>query len=213
MTRIVCISDTHGLHDQIVVPDGDILIHAGDCTNRGIPTELVGFLTWFAAMPHRHKILIAGNHDWLFEKDPTMAGALLRKHAPSVRYLNDSGVELDRLKIWGSPVQPAFYDWAFNRHRGQEIQIHRNLIPQNTDVLVTHGPPAGILDLTASGQRAGCADLARAIAKMTRLRLSVFGHLHLEGGRQQRSAGVTYANASVCDEDYRPIHFPVIVDL
>lgn len=213
MTRIVCISDTHGLHDRVVVPDGDILIHAGDCTNVGIPTELVGFLRWFAALPHRNKILIAGNHDWVFEKTPMAAGTLLRKHAPSIHYLNDSGAEIDHLKIWGSPVQPAFYEWAYNRQRGQEIRAHRDLIPADIDVLVTHGPPANILDLTASGQRAGCVDLTHAIARLPRLRLSVFGHLHHEGGRQQESNGVVYVNASVCDEAYRPIHAPVIIDL
>ena len=213
MTRVVCISDTHGLHDRIIVPDGDIIIHAGDCTNLGTPTELVGFLRWFAALPHRHKILIAGNHDWIFEKNPMAAGALLRKHAPSIHYLNDSGADIDRLKVWGSPVQPAFYDWAFNRQRGPEIRMHRDLIPENTDVLVTHGPPANILDLTASGQREGCADLTHAIARLPRLRLAVFGHLHMEGGRQQKLDGVTYVNAAICDETYRPSHIPVVIDL
>jgi len=213
MTRIVCISDTHGRHDQVVVPDGDILIHAGDCTRFGTLTDLIDFLKWLAALPHRHKILVAGNHDLIFERNPPGAEALLRAHAPLIHYLNDTGVEIEGLKIWGSPVQPAYYDWAFNRQRGPEIRAHRNLIPRDIDVLVTHGPPAGIQDLTVSGERAGCADLAEAIAKLTRLRLSVFGHLHLEGGRSQKVAGVTYVNAAICDEDYRAVHLPVIVDL
>jgi Icc-related predicted phosphoesterase len=213
MISIVCISDTHGLHDQVDVPVGDILIHAGDCTNVGHPHELAEFLVWFSALPHRNKILVGGNHDWLFERDPDAAMALLKKHAPSVHYLNDSGVTIAGLKIWGSPVTPAFCDWAFNRQRGPEIKFHRDLIPIDVDVLVTHGPPEGILDDTAWGLRAGCADLTQAIKRLTRLRLAVFGHLHLEGGRQKKVAGVTYVNAAVCDEAYRPIRSPVIVAL
>jgi len=116
MTAIVCISDTHGLHDQVDVPIGDILIHAGDCTNVGHPLEVAEFLVWFAALPHRHKVLIAGNHDFLFETEPDAAMALLRKYAPSVHYLNDSGVSIAGLKIWGSPVQPEYCDWAFNKN-------------------------------------------------------------------------------------------------
>jgi len=210
---IVCISDTHGLHDQVEVPIGEILIHAGDCTNAGHPLEVAEFLVWFAALPHRHKVLIAGNHDFLFETEPDAATALLKKHAPTVHYLNDSGVEIANLKIWGSPVQPAYCDFAFNRQRGPEISLHRDLIPNDIDVLVTHGPPANILDLTPDGLRDGCADLTRAIPRLTRLKLVVFGHLHLEGGQKCKIGGVTYVNAAVCDESYLPIQPPVSVVL
>jgi len=124
MPRIVCISDTHGLHARIIVPAGDILIHAGDGTNLGREIEVVDFLQWLEAQPHPAKVMIAGNHDFLFEKSPDRAAQLLQQHAPSVTYLNDSGATIAGLKIWGSPVQPWFLDWAFNRQRGSEIQWH-----------------------------------------------------------------------------------------
>ena len=125
--QIVCISDTHGRHESVVVPNGDILVHSGDCTNKGLAHEVAEFLTWLEGQPHPAKVLIAGNHDFLFEQEPKQAERLLRELAPSVAYLNDSGVAVAGLKFWGSPVQPWFYDWAFNRHRGAEIQGHWDL--------------------------------------------------------------------------------------
>ncbi len=143
MPRIVCLSDTHNCNEQIALPDGDILIHAGDATIRGTIDEIVLFNEWFANLPHRRKIFVAGNHDWLFETNNAYARNLLSRE---IIYLQDSSVEIEGLKIYGSPWQPRFFDWAFNLNRGAELAEKWKLIPGDTDVLITHGPPFGILD-------------------------------------------------------------------
>ncbi len=143
MPRIVCLSDTHNCTNEIDVPDGDILIHSGDATITGTVEEVKLFNDWFAGQPHKNKIFIAGNHDWLFERDNMLARSLLDR---SVVYLQDSSVVIEGLKIYGSPWQPRFYDWAFNLMRGAEIAEKWRLIPNDVEVLITHGPPHGILD-------------------------------------------------------------------
>ncbi len=116
MPRIVAISDTHSRHNQFVdLPEGDILIHAGDATVQGKFDEVVEFNRWLGTLPYKHKIFVAGNHDFLFEKSPEMARALMS----NAYYLQDSFVVLEGLKIYGSPWQPRFHDWAFNLDRGE----------------------------------------------------------------------------------------------
>ncbi len=144
MPRIVCLSDTHNCNERIEVPDGDILIHAGDATTVGTHEQIRRFSDWFASLPHPHKVFVAGNHDWLFEKDNDSARSLLD---PAIVYLQDSAIEIDGLKIYGSPWQPRFFDWAFNLNRGQEMAEKWAMIPDDIDILITHGPPNGILDL------------------------------------------------------------------
>ncbi len=207
MPRIVCISDTHDRLGRIAVPDGDILVHAGDLTGRGRPEEVRAFTDELATLPHRHKIVIAGNHDFLFERDPARAQALL----DGCIYLQDAAVEILGLRFWGSPWQPWFYDWAFNLPRGEAIAAKWALIPPGTDVLVTHGPPRGILDRTAGGDLAGCEDLLLAVRRL-RPRLHVFGHIHEAWGREERD-GTLFVNASICDLGYAPIQAPIVVDL
>lgn len=107
--RIVCISDTHGQHAKVSVPDGDLLIHAGDFMAFGdSPKEVVDFNQWLGKQPHRYKVVIAGNHDWMFERHPIAARELLG----NATYLENSGTELAGLRIWGSPVQPEFNYWS-----------------------------------------------------------------------------------------------------
>lgn len=204
--RIVCLSDTH--NEQFDVPEGDILIHAGDATIRGTVEEVSAFNAWFSALPHKHKIFVAGNHDWLFETNPVMARAVLDK---SVIYLLDSSVEIDGLKVYGSPWQPRFYDWAFNLNRGPEMAEKWDLIPAGTDVLITHGPPHGILDRTAYGDLAGCEELIKKV-KDVRPQVHIFGHIH-EGYGQIDKFGVTFINASNCDEKYYPVNPPIVLNI
>lgn len=210
--KIVCIADTHGQHNNIRVPDGDVLIIAGDVTVDAGQADLRLFARWLHQLPHKHKILIAGNHDWAFEKWPDLAKALLSQHAPDVHYLQDSGVTIEGVKFWGSPVQPWFLDWAFNRQRGADIKRHWDLIPDDTEVLVTHGPAHGHLDLVLrpKGTHQGCEELTKAINERLRgLRLHVFGHLHLQGGQTKVEDSVLYVNAAVVNESYQPVH-PII---
>jgi Icc-related predicted phosphoesterase len=208
MRRFVCLSDTHNYHKQIAVPDGDILIHAGDATGRGTIGEIAAFNEWFAALPHRYKIFVAGNHDWLFETDNSFARRLLDD---SIVYLQDSFVEIENLKIYGAPWQPRFYDWAFNLDRGREMAEKWSLIPADIDVLITHGPPFGILDKTPAGDRAGCEELRKRIEEI-RPRAHVFGHIHHFYGKSEKF-GVKFVNASVCDESYAPVNAPIVFDL
>jgi Icc-related predicted phosphoesterase len=210
--KIVCISDTHGLQHghrgRIGVPDGDVLVCAGDFTGRGSLNEARDFFAWLDALPHAHKIVIAGNHDFCFQRSPAEARAVA---ARSAIYLEDSGTEVLGIKFWGSPWQPRFFDWAFNLDRGPDLEEKWNLIPADTDVLLTHGPPHGILDRTDRGERVGCEELTKAVARV-RPKLHVFGHIHEAYGHTTKD-GTLFVNASICDLRYRPLRAPVIVEL
>lgn len=204
--RIVCLSDTH--NQQIDTPDGDILIHAGDATVRGTHEEILEFNAWFSLLPHKHKIFVAGNHDWLFETNPVMARALLDKN---IVYLQDKAVEIDGIRIYGSPWQPRFYDWAFNLDRGREMAEKWEMIPPDTDILITHGPPSGILDRTAYGDLAGCEELIKKVIEI-RPKAHIFGHIH-EGYGSLEDFGVQFINASNCNESYYPVNPPIVFDI
>ncbi len=161
--KLVCISDTHSLHRHIPeVPDGDVLIHAGDGLGQGTLENIEDLNDWLGMLPHRHKIVIAGNHDWAFQETPELA----REALTNAVYLEDSSVEIEGIRFWGSPWTPTFMDWAFMLERGQQLHKKWQLIPGDTDVLITHGPPKGIGDEANLGfkcQNVGCVDLlARA---------------------------------------------------
>ena len=205
--RIVCISDTHARHRSITMPPGDILIHAGDLTRLGEEEDVVEFDRWLGTLLYRHKIVIAGNHDFLFERQPERARRLITNAA----YLQDEGIEIEGLRLWGSPWQPWFYDWAFNLPRGEALAAKWRLIPARTDILVTHGPPLGIGDRTVRGEQVGCADLLDAVRRLEP-RLHVFGHIH-EGYGVVRTGRTTFVNACTCDVAYRPLNPPCVVDI
>lgn len=182
--KIIGISDTHGQHERLRLPPGDVLIHAGDFSRKGEEAEVRHFLQWFAAQPHPHKLLIAGNHDFLAERDPEGFKTLV---PAGVTYLNDEGCSIGDYVFWGSPITPRFHDWAFNRDRGAEIAQHWALIPQHTDVLITHGPPKGYGDRTFFGKRVGCADLTE-IVDLVQPKLHLFGHIHEARGSYKNKA-------------------------
>lgn len=207
MPRIVCLSDTHNTHDEIAVPDGDILIHGGDATNLGRIEEIAPFFKWFKKLPHKHKIFVAGNHDWLFERSPELAKGFVN----DVIYLQDAGVEIEGLKIYGSPWQPWFFDWAFQFKYKEELAAKWALIPADVDVLITHGPPRGILDENPAGFPCGCEALRERVEEI-KPKLHIFGHIHHSYGTTEEF-GVKFANACNCDENYDAVNPPLVFDL
>lgn len=213
--RIVCISDTHSKHEEIDhVPDGDMLIHAGDSLAFGSLFDLEDFDDWLGELPHRHKILIAGNHDTCFEDRSDKA----QKLVTNAIYLEDSGIVIEGLKFWGSPWTPRFFDWAFNANRGPQLFEKWQRIPLDTDVLITHGPPKGILDtvITRDGEeQVGCNDLLRRLSELKNLKAHIFGHIH--GGYGTEIQGidrqVRFVNASICTEQYEASNHPIVLDI
>lgn len=213
---IVAISDTHGSHWGIKVPEADCLIHAGDFSSHGRLPDTLDFLKWFNTHPHPHKIFIAGNHDWLPEKDPGLFQTLLKQY-PELTYLQDTSVVLDGLKVYGSPIQPTFYNWAFNRDRGEEIKRYWDMIPENTDVLITHGPPHGICDEAYRvgfniTEHVGCKDLFDATLRIAP-KLHLFGHIHYSGQTSYIAPKTTYANVSMLNEAYIVWGKPMLFDI
>lgn len=207
--RIVAISDTHGKHKGLELPKGDMIIHAGDVSRRGSRAEVIDFLNWYDGLDFKYKIFIAGNHDFYFEN--TEAVEIQRVIPETIHYLCDSGIELDGLMIWGSPIQPWFFDWAFNRQRGQEISKHWDIIPNETDILITHGPPFGILDKTYKGENVGCEELTKKVSKMN-LKAHIFGHIHEAHGRLDKK-NTEFLNASVLDLKYNLVNKPLTLDV
>lgn len=208
--KIIAISDTHGQHHALSqLPAGDMLIHAGDISRNGKENQVLDFLYWFAKQDYQYKVFIAGNHDFFFEREH--ASYIQQLIPEDIIYLNDSGVEIEGLNIWGSPIQPWFYDWAFNRARGADIQQHWDLIPVQTDLLITHGPPMGILDATVRGEHVGCEGLMETIEKI-KPQVHVFGHIHEAYGRQQVEE-TTFINASVLNLQYQMTNAPVVFEL
>jgi Icc-related predicted phosphoesterase len=203
--RIVAVADTHTFHDDLrVLPAGDVFLHAGDLCRGGRLEELRIVADWIHRQPHRHKVVVAGNHDWCFIREPHAARGIL---GLDVIYLQDSEVVLDGVRFWGSPWQPAYNDWAFNLPRGEALASKWALIPPGIDVLVTHGPPQGIGDHSGNPDRCGCVDLLTAVQHVRPL-LHLFGHIHQDGGFW-RADDTCFANVT-CWECERG---PTVIDV
>lgn len=214
--RLVAISDTHGHHDALDLPAGDVLVHTGDFSRYGDLAEAEAFLTWLTEQPHPHKLLIAGNHDFAAEKQPEAFRALV---PDNVTYLQDSAVEVDGRTFYGAPWTPEFCSWAFMLERGEPIRTVWDKIPGTTDVLLTHGPPYGHNDLAkafkSAHQRAvGCLELLHAVQRVRPL-VHIFGHIHESYGASMSDEvpGTQFINASTCTLAYAPDNPPVVIDL
>lgn len=221
MERLIVdmLSDTHGKQGFFDTAGGDILLHSGDFTSRGTDLEIEMFMTWFADQDYSHKVAIPGNHDWGIEKNPEYWKEKFLKNG--IHLLNDSGVILKdmrgsyNIKVWGSPVTPWFHSWAFNRARTEQdatrihpwIKPHWDMIPKDTEILLTHGPAYKILDeVDYKGSNlelnVGCEELAKRILE-TDVKLHVSGHIHEARGFEYKEK-CTYVNASSLDRMYSP---------
>ena len=171
--RLVLLADTHGFHRNVRVPDGDLLIHAGDFTNFSkSKTEIVDFNAWLGELPHRNRIVSPGNHEYFLESDPGN-----RSRLSNATVLINESAEIEGFRIWGSPITPL-YGGAFGRSSTADRKRAYAEIPYGTDILITHGPPYGILDVAPNSTlQAGCRELFDAVMRV-RPRLHVFGHIH-----------------------------------
>lgn len=233
--KIVLISDSHNRHENIHVlrPDDDLenmstlyhitggvylpvqadmIIHSGDISMGGTEYEVDSFLKWYSKLPYKYKILISGNHDKLFEQQREIVQELLKKY-PNVIYLESSEVVIEGLKIYGEPRQPSFgYGWAFNVERGEKIKKFWDAIPDDVDILVTHGPPYEILDMTMSGRFVGCVDLANRVKELKNLKIHQFGHIHENAGYEFKNE-IHFVNASVLNLRYQLQNKPHIFEI
>jgi len=208
--KIICISDTHRSHHLVSPPPGDILIHAGDI-DAGSFQGLIDFNNWLVSHPHKYKVVIAGNHDKFIYENGKMAQLAFPK---GVIYLENSGCEIEGLKIWGSPTSPTFLRWFFMKNRGKSIKKCWDAIPDNTDILITHGPPMGILDYVPysyNNHHVGCEELYKRVMKI-KPKLHVFGHIHYSYG-QIKQNGIKFINVSVMTEEYKVRNAPIIEEV
>lgn len=208
MMKIWHISDTHTYHGLLKVPEGiDMVIHSGDATNPRDPyaseQEMLNFITWFGSLPIKHKVFVAGNHDLCIERNLITKIDFMKN---GIVYLENDYVEVEGIKIWGSPFTPSFgQGWAFNKKRSALHDIWKE-IPDDVDIVVVHGPPKGILDLAY--HQLNCIEFCGDEALRKRMyllnpKLCLFGHIHnnddiINAGTIKLSIGDTiYSNGSV----------------
>jgi Icc-related predicted phosphoesterase len=210
--KIVIISDTHERHDKITLPEGDMLIHCGDFTFQGVSYKVQDFANWMKSQNFKHKICIAGNHELTFQSAQKNKVIKMIEDA-GITFLMDSAVEIEDLHFYGSSWTPFFFNWAFNLPRGEQLANKWKLIPEETDVLITHGPPYKILDLTTDSGSQGCEALADRVKQLPNLKLHCFGHLHHNGGQMTEIKGVKFVNAAICTDAYTPTNPPMVIEL
>jgi len=228
--NIAFFSDTHTLHKewynalpadmQEAFDSAVILIFTGDYSDVGSYKDTENFLKWFNNRPNKHKVMIAGNHDFFFDTAPNKRGIIPRtkfeigeilSRFSSIHYLDNSSITIEGVKIWGSPISKWFYDWAFNRHEGAEIREYWNRIPDDIDILLTHGPAYGVQDAVKVGEPLGDTDLLLAI---DRVKPTIFACGHIHEGYGQTNVGETlHINSSSLDGQYRPVNGPIIIEI
>jgi len=198
--KCVCFSDTHMKHKELTIPDGDALIFAGDMCGQGRESSARKFARWMGEQPHKHKIVIAGNHDRCFEQGCRLP---LKKYFSDqgLIYLEHEPIAIEGIKFFGSPYTPWFMSWAFNVKGAFDLRRKWSFIPEDTEVLITHGPPFQVLDTSYLGQNCGCQHLGIRIKDLLKLKVHVFGHIHFSYGAIELN-NVLYLNCCSCGEDY-----------
>lgn len=194
---ILHISDTHGRHRQLgELPRADVIVHSGDFTMKGTDNEVSDFVEWFAALPFRHKIFVAGNHD------KCLYGKTLEGLPANCHYLCYSGVEIDNVQFWGVPMFKA------DAQSGKLREL-LEAMPTSIDVLVTHQPPYSMLDM-ADGVHYGSHELLATTGRLHPL-YHLFGHVHDSYGRIE--GATTFVNSSLMDERYNLRNSPHIISI
>jgi len=219
MPKFVLISDTHTKHRQLNMPEGDILIHCGDITYTGELDVIQDFNKWLGELNYKHTIVIFGNHEL---KWPQRSFEYKQTILSNAIYLEDSEITIDGIKFYGSPWQPYFFSWAWNfpenKKEYKEFAINTwNKIPDDVDVLITHGPPYGILDKTNTPNQnedphVGCKYLLKRVNELKNLKLHIMGHLH-ESRNLIKINNTIFVNASTLDENYDIVREPIVIDL
>lgn len=216
--RFVMLSDTHG--HSVDIPEGDASLYAGDWSpGRGDLEDTHNFVEWIGSLPHKYKIVIPGNHDFAADKYDGITRQFFINNG--IKYLiNEPAQLLDTenersIMIWGSPYHPKIWG-KFELERGGELRANWSLIPEDTDVLITHGPPYGILDESKKDFAGSVGDdelnqyyLKHRIIDTRPPFLHVFGHIH-EAYGQKKIRDTQFINASICDENYDPVNKPIV---
>lgn len=216
--KIVAISDVHGKWKNLQIPECDILISCGDYSFRGEKHMVKDFHAWMSQQPARHVVSVQGNHELWVQQNFALAKNIALKACPRLHFIDHGLVEIDGLKIFGSAWTPWFLNWAWNAQRGPEIKRLWDQIPEDIDILVTHGPPEGMQDMVyypdgiTPKERVGCYDLMQKILKCPNLKHHFFGHIHGSHGRTN-FMGKGFYNVSICDEMYIPSNPVTVVDL
>lgn len=211
MVKIVALSDTHNKHKQIPIPDGDILIVAGDMTGLGNFDEYINIGIWLRKMREKFKyrIMIAGNHDFSLEFNSQM---VLATHFDNdVIYLQDKGVTIEGIKFYGTPWMPHFYDWSFMRTE-HELKKYYDAIDDDTEVLITHCPPYSILDHNDGDHRCGSYSLYERVKQLKHLKHHIFGHIHHSYGTETID-DVTFHNVASLNESYKYQNPPQVIEI
>lgn len=222
MTRICFISDTHTYHRELVIPECDILVHSGDYSFTGTIAEVNSFMTWFSEQKCSHRIVVNGNHEKIFWRNPSLFMSLI---PDNVIYLEDAAITVGGLNFYGSPHTREFGGWAYPYMTQDEAQYIWDKVPTDTDILVTHMPPYGIRDgapykqqgavwvpcLDEEGWSVGCEILLEKTEEVKPL-VHVFGHIH-EGRGTTQTKDTLFINASICTGQYEPTNLPIVVEI
>lgn len=211
--RVACVSDTHNLHEELTLPQADILVVAGDFCGQGTVNEVSNFNQWldFARHDYEEILVVPGNHDWAIQRE--------RACLPHfVRVLVDQEFVYKNVKFYGTPWCTEFGHWAYQLPPKQ-LQEKYDLIPHDTDVLISHMPAYGTLDLVerpGGFNHVGSKELADKIKSLPNLKAHIFGHLHLCGGQvgmSQNHPRALAVNAAVVDEHYQLVNPPMVISI
>lgn len=208
--KIACLSDSHGWHKNVKLPKVDIVLFCGDYAKIHSFLELPDFGKWLDSIPAKHKVMVGGNHDWALDKNKAMALQLLKENCPDIIYLENSGIEIEGIKIYGTPVQPIFGNWAFMK-KEKSRRHYYSMIPNDLDILMTHCPPHNILDKCLSGDNVGCEILAKEI-ELKKPKYHIFGHIHEVAGSVEQG-DTTYINCSLCDPYNNLKNKPIVLEV